>query len=87
MKIIKTGRKARSQSDLLVLHIRASNKEDAGSALERAEGDVPADLFCKGRSDDILADEALFDLGHEYAHGVVMIEVTCRHEVGLSGEY
>ena len=57
-----------------------------GLLLQRAEGDVPADLCRKGRDSGILADEALTGLGDEFAHGLVMSEGACRHEVCLSGK-
>ena len=44
---------------MVVVDIRASDEEDARPALQRAEGDVPADLCRKGRDSGILADEAL----------------------------
>lgn len=86
--IQSTGRperagKARRQPAMVVVAICASDKEDAGPAVEGAEGDVPPDLFRKGRDGGILADEFLSDCGDEYAHGLVMSEGVSRHEVCL----
>ena len=71
---------------MVAVDIRAGDEEDAGPALQRAEGDVPADLCRKGRDSGILADQVLSGLGDEFAHGLVKGEGTCRHEVCLSGK-
>ena len=80
------GGKAYGQPEMVVVDIRAGDEEDAGPALQRAEGDVPADLRCKGRDSGILTDQAFAGLGDEVAHGLVNGEGTCRHEVCLSWE-
>ena len=80
------GSKAQWQPEMVVVDIRAGDEEDARPALQRAEGDVPADLCRKGRDSGILADQVLSGLGDEFAHGLVNGEGTCRHEVCLFGE-
>ena len=80
------GGKAYGQPEMVVVDIRAGDEEDAGPALQRAEGDVPADLRRKGCDSGILADQVLSGLGDEFAHGLVNGEGTCRHEVSLSRE-
>ena len=74
---LEGGGKARRQPEMVAIDIRAGDKEDAGPALQRAEGDVPADLCRKGRDSGILADEMLSGLGDEFAHGLVMSEGAC----------
>jgi hypothetical protein len=50
---------------MVAVAICASDKKDAGPAVVRAEGDVPAKLCSKGRDRGLLADEMLSDLGDE----------------------
>ena len=80
------GGKAQWQPEMVVVDIRAGDEEDAWPALQRAEGDVPADFCRKGRDSGILSDEMPSDLGDERAHGLVKGEGTCRHEVCLLGK-
>jgi hypothetical protein len=53
------------QPEMVIIAICASDQEDAGPAVVRAEGDVPAELCRKGRDGGLLADEMLSDLGDE----------------------
>ena len=71
------GGKAQWQPEMVVVDIRAGDEEDAGPVLQRAEGDVPADLSRKGRDSGILADQVLSGLGDEFAHGLVNGEGRC----------
>ena len=69
--------KAYGQPEMVAVDIRAGDEEDAGPALLRAEGEVPADLGRKGRDSGILADQVLSGLGDEFAHGLVNGEGRC----------
>ena len=80
------GGKAQWQPKMVVVDIRAGDEEDAGPVLQRAEGDVPADLRRKGCDSGILADQVLSGLGDEFARGLVNGQGRCRHEVSLSGK-
>ena len=84
--LLKVAARPYGQPEMVVVDIRAGDEEDAGPALQRAEGDVPADLCRKGRDSGILADEMPSGLGDEFAHGLVNGEGACRHEVCLFGE-